>query len=56
MLKTLKIGTGSFKDYTACEIENNDQLESIQIGAMNASDDTFTRSSLSLRSVSVAPE
>mgnify|MGYP001037554809 FL=1 len=56
MLKTLKIGAGSFKDYTTCEIENNDQLESIQIGATEASNYTFARSSLSVRSVSIAPE
>ena len=56
MLKTLKIGAGSFKDYTACEIENNDQLESIQVGAMEVYINTFARSSLSLKSVSVAPE
>ena len=48
MLRTLKIGTGSFKDYTTCEIENNDNLESIQIGATEASNNTFARSSLSV--------
>ena len=56
MLRTLKIGTGSFKDYTRWEMENNANFESIQIGATEVSNYTFARSSLSVRSVSIAPE
>ena len=50
-LKSLKIGSLSFADYTVCEIENVDALEDVCIGIMDERSDNFYHASLVLRSV-----
>ena len=50
-LKSLKIGRYSFNGCIACEIENVNALESIEMGELNAASYCFEWSSLELRSV-----
>ena len=38
MIKTLKIGRGSFSDYSVCEIENLPSLEGIEMGDVHGDD------------------
>ena len=49
-LKELKIGRGSFSDYSVCEIENVPSLEVIQMGKVNKWSSNFCNASLELRS------
>ena len=56
-LKELRItGVRSFKDYTVCEIENVDALESIEMGDVNEKSFNFWCASLELKSVIVHRE
>ena len=50
-LKSLKMGRYSFNGCIACEIENVNALESIEMGELNAASYCFEWSSLELRSV-----
>ena len=50
-LKSLKIGSYSFFDYTVCEIENVDALEVIEMGYAN-----FAYASLELKSILIHSE
>ena len=50
-LKSLKIGRYSFNDGAACEIENVDALESIEIGDLNDESGNFGSTPLELRSI-----
>ena len=49
-LRELKIGRGSFRDYSVCEIENVPSLEVIEMGDLNESSDNFFHASLELKS------
>ena len=49
-LKSLKIGAFSFSDYSVCEIENVDALESIEMGNKNKGSCSFYCASLELKS------
>ena len=49
-LKELKIGRGSFSDYSVCEIENVPSLEVIQMGKVNKWSANFCHASLELKS------
>ena len=49
-LKSLKIGGFSFNDYSVCEIENVDALETIEIGGLNEMSENFKYASLELKS------
>ena len=48
-VRELKIGRGSFSDYSVCEIENVPSLEVIEIGELNKGD-SFFNASLELKS------
>ena len=48
-LKELKIGRGSFSEYSACEISNLDELEVIEMGTLEAGG-PFSSASLKLKS------
>ena len=53
-LKSLKMGLSSFSDYTACEIENVDALEVIEMGELSDLDEwsgNFWHASLELKSI-----
>ena len=50
-LRSLKIGRYSFNDGTACEIENVDALESIEIGDLNDESGNFGSAPLELKSI-----
>ena len=50
-LKSLKIGSLSFCDYTVCEIENVDALEVIKIGKLKKESSNFYYASLELKSI-----
>ena len=50
VLKELKIGTGSFSDYTVCEIEDAKALETIEIGDLKERSVNFFWADLVLRS------
>ena len=50
VLKELKIGTGSFSDYTVCEIEDAKALETIEIGNLKERSVNFFWADLVLRS------
>ena len=50
-LKSLKIGSLSFCDYTVCEIENVDALEVINIGKLKKESNNFRYASLELKSI-----
>ena len=49
-LKELKIGDYSFKDYSVCEIENVEALETIEIGDLSKWSKNFKYASLELKS------
>ena len=49
-LRELKIGCGSFSDYSVCEIENVDSLEVIEMGELNEASYVFDSASLELKS------
>ena len=49
-LRELKIGYGSFNDYSVCEIENVPSLEVIKMGKLKAGFGNFVFASLTLRS------
>ena len=55
-LKSLKIGSLSFADYTVCEIEDVDALESIEIGDLNDESGNFGSAPLELRSILIHSE
>lgn len=50
-LKELKIGRGSFSEYSACEISNLDELEVIEMGTLEAGG-PFSSASLKLKGAS----
>ena len=50
-LKSLKIGSFSFSDYTVFEIENVDALEAIEMGDLNEYSSSFYYASLELKSI-----
>ena len=50
-LKSLKMGSYSFSDYTVIEIENVDALEVIEIGDLNERSYNFYYASLELKSI-----
>ena len=49
-LRKLKIGCGSFRDYSMCEIENVPSLEVIEMGELNRESLNFCHASLELNS------
>ena len=49
-LKEVKIGRGSFKDFSVCEIENLPSLESMDIGCVDLLSCVFCFANLELRS------
>ena len=49
-LRELKIGCGSFSDYSVCEIENVPSLEVIEMGELNEDSCNFWFASLELKS------
>ena len=49
-LRELKMGCGSFGDYSVCEIENVPSLEVIEMGELNKDSDNFCYASLELKS------
>ena len=55
-LKSLKMGRYSFSDYTACEIENVDALEVIEMGDLNEYSANFYWASLELKSILIHSE
>lgn len=55
-LKKLEIGYDSFSDYTVCEIEKVDALETISIGPMDGIGACFYSASLELKSEIVESE
>ena len=55
-LKSLKMGRYSFSDYTACEIEDVDALEVIEMGELNEWSGNFRSASLELKSVLIHNE
>ena len=55
-LKSLKIGRYSFSDYTVCEIENVDALESIAMGELSYDSSNFMNASLELKSILIHSE
>ena len=55
-LKSLKMGRYSFSDYTACEIENVDALEVIEMGDLNEKSRNFYYASLELKSILIQIE
>ena len=58
-LKSLKIGSYSFSDYTICEIENVDALEVIEMGNLNNLNEysyNFYYASLELKSILIHSE
>ena len=44
------MGCFSFRGYSACEIENDDSLEVIEMGVLNKKSDCFLWASLELKS------
>ena len=55
-LKELRIGRGSFSDYSVCEIENVDALEVIEMGKVYRESSNFRYASLELKGVSSMKE
>ena len=51
-LRELKIGLGSFEDYSVCEIENVPSLEVIEMGELDEVSYNFCLASLELKSAS----
>ena len=49
-LRELKIGCGSFSDYSVCEIEDVPSLEVIEMGELNGRSYNFYSASLELKS------
>ena len=49
-VKELKMGRYSFRGYSACEIENDDSLEMIQMGELNEKSSNFDGGDCTLRS------
>ena len=49
-VRELKIGRGSFSDYSVCEIENVPSLEVIEMGELNETSWNFCYASLELKS------
>ena len=49
-VRELKMGCGSFYDYSVCEIENVPSLEVIEMGELNKDSDNFCYASLELKS------
>ena len=49
-VRELKIGCGSFRDYSVCEIENNVSLEVIDMGELKRDGYNFRYASLELKS------
>ena len=49
-VRELKMGCGSFSDYSVCEIENVPSLEVIEMGELNEDSSNFWDSSLELKS------
>ena len=49
-LRELKMGCGSFSDYTVCEIDNVPSLEVIEMGELNEESFSFRYASLELKS------
>ena len=49
-LRELKMGCGSFSDYSVCEIENVPSLEVIEMGELNEESRNFFYASLELKS------
>ena len=49
-LRELKIGLGSFEDYSVCEIENVPSLEVIEMGELDEVSNNFCIASLELKS------
>ena len=50
-IRELTIGSGSFSDYSMCEIENVPSLEVIEMGGLNDNSYGFYYSSLELKSI-----
>ena len=55
-LKSLKMGRYSFSDYSVCEIENVNALESIEIGDLDEASHNFYYASLELKSILIHSE
>ena len=55
-MKSLKMGRYSFSDYTVCEIENVDTLETIEMGDLNRRSENFKYASLELKSILIHRE
>ena len=55
-LKELRMGRYSFSDYTVCEIENVDALETIEVGEQKEWSRHFPSASLELKSVLIHRE
>ena len=55
-LKSLKIGSYSFSDYTVCEIENVPALETVEIGDLNDNSYNFAYASFELKSIRIHNE
>ena len=55
-LKSLKIGSYSFSDYSVCEIENVDALEVIEMSGYYRRSDNFFNASLELKSILIHRE
>ena len=49
-VRELKMGCGSFSDYSVCEIENVPSLEVIEMGELNEGSGNFYHASLELKS------
>ena len=49
-LTELRVGRYSFSDYSSCEIENMNALESIEMGELNSESFNFHSASLQLKS------
>ena len=49
-VRELKIGCGSFSDYSVCKIENVPSLEVIEMGELNENSYNFCHASLELKS------
>ena len=55
-LKSLKIGSYSFSDYTVIEIESVDALETIEMGELDKESYSFNSASLELKSILIHSE
>ena len=50
LIRELKMGSGSFREYSVCEIENVPSLEGIEMGALDEKSGNFYYASLELKS------